>query len=422
VAEKDRLYRCLDRLLEHKQDLFVWLKQRWADLFQADFEVLLSDLTSTYFEGEMEQNRKAKRGYSRDGRPDCLQVVIALVITPDGFPLAYEVMQGNTADCTTLRGFLDQIEKTHGKAKRMWVMDRGIPTEAVLAEMRDPARQVSYLVGTPKSKMQQHEKKWLELPWHKVRDSVEVKLFEQDGELYVLAKSAGRRLKERAMRRKRLARLLWKLRAMRRTLPARDQLLMRIGAAKSEAGRAFGFVTMQIPNASSPVTRQSFSFRLDKGKLQDAELRDGHYLLRSNLTGGDPALLWTRYLQLTQIEAVFRSLKSDLGIRPVYHQLQHRAEAHILIAFLAYCLQVTLKNRLMIHAPGLTPLAVMDKLAAIQMIDVLIPTVDGRCLILPRYTQPEPEAKIVLEKLHLALPNQPPPRITAHPFAQTPAC
>jgi hypothetical protein len=247
-------------------------------------------------------------------------------------------------------------------------------------------------------------------------------LFEQDGELYVLAKSAGRRLKERAMRRKRLARLLWKLRAMRRTLPARDQLLMRIGAAKSEAGRAFGFVTMQIPNPNSPVTRRSFSFRLDKGKLQDAELRDGHYLLRSNLTGGDPALLWTRYLQLTQIEAVFRSLKSDLGIRPVYHQLQHRAEAHILIAFLAYCLQVTLKNRLMIHAPGLTPSAVMDKLAAIQMIDVLIPTVDGRCLILPRYTQPEPEAKIVLEKLHLALPNQPPPRITAHPFAQTPAC
>jgi len=345
VAEKDRLYRCLDRLLAHKQDLFVWLKRRWADLFQADFEVLLYDLTSTYFEGEMEQNGKAKRGYSRDGRPDCLQVVIALVITPDGFPLAYEVMDGNTADSTTLRGFLNKIEKTHGKAKRMWVMDRGIPTEAVLAEMRDPARQISYLVGTPKSKIQQHEKKWLELPWHQVRDSVEVKLFEQEGELYVLAKSAGRRSKETAMRRKRLARLLWKLRAMRRTLPARDQLLMRIGAAKSEAGRAFGFVIIRIPDASLPVTRQSFQFRLDKSKLRDAELRDGHYLLRSNLSGGDPALLWSRYIQLTQIEAVFRSLKSDLGIRPVYHQLQHRADAHILIAFLAYCLQVTLKNR-----------------------------------------------------------------------------
>src|ERR1700719_597174 len=221
AAEKDRLYRCLDRLLEHKQDLFAWLRQKWADLFHADFDVLLYDLTSTYFEGEMDLNPKAKRGYSRDGRPDCLQVVIALVITTDGFPLAYEVMDGNTSDRTTLRGFLDRIEHTYGKAKRLWVMDRGIPTEAILAEMRDPARQVSYLVGTPKSKIQQHEKKWLDLPWHKVRDSVEVKLFEQDGELYVLAKSAGRRSKERAMRRKRLARLLWKLRAMRRTLPAR---------------------------------------------------------------------------------------------------------------------------------------------------------------------------------------------------------
>src|SRR5437667_1476874 len=235
VAEKDRLYRCLDRLLEHKQDLFVWLKQKWADLFAADFEVLLYDLTSTYFEGEMEENPKAKRGYSRDGRPDCLQLVIALVITTDGFPLAYEVMDGNTSDRATLRGFLNKIESTYGKAKRMWVMDRGIPTEEILAEMRNPERQVSYLVGTPKSKIKQHEKKWLDLPWQKVRDSVEVKLFQHEGELYVLAKSQGRQAKEMAMRRKRLARLLRKLRAMRKSLHKRDQLLLRIGAAKKEA-------------------------------------------------------------------------------------------------------------------------------------------------------------------------------------------
>jgi len=419
VAEKDRLYRCLDRLLEHKQDLFVWLRQKWADLFQTDFEVLLYDLTSTYFEGAMERNPKAKRGYSRDGRPDCLQVVIALVVTTDGFPLAYEVMDGNTTDCTTLRGFLDKIEKTYGKAKRMWVMDRGIPTEAVLAGMRDPVRQVSYLVGTPKSKSKQYEKKWLDLPWQKVRDSVEVKLFEQDGELYVLAKSEGRQAKEIAMRRKRLVRLLRKLRAMRRSLPTRDHLLMRIGAAKTEAGRAFGFVTIQVPDDRQPVTRESFHFRVDKSKLKEAELRDGHYLLRSNLTSGDPAVLWTRYVQLTQIESVFRSLKSELGIRPIYHQLEHRVDAHILIAFLAYCLQVTLKNRLMVYAPGLTPAAVMDKLAAIQMIDVHIPTVDGRWLILPRYTQPEAEAKIILDKLKLDLPTQPPPRITADPAVRT---
>ncbi len=414
VAEKDRLYRCLDRILEHKQELFVWLKQKWADLFHADFEVLLYDLTSTYFEGEMEENPKAKHGYSRDGRPDCLQVVIALVITPDGFPLAYEVMDGNTSDRTTLRGFLDKIENTYGQAKRMWVMDRGIPSEAILAEMRNPARPMSYLVGTGKGKIKQYEKKWLDLPWHKVRDSVEVKLFEQDGELYVLAKSEGRQRKEIAMRRKRLARLVRKLRAMRCSLPSRDQLLMRIGAAKTEAGRAFGFVKMQVPYAKQPVTRESFRFTVDQNKLKEAELRDGHYLLRSNLTGADPAVLWTRYVQLTQIEGAFRSLKSELGIRPIYHHLEHRVDAHILIAFLAYCLQVTLKNRLWLHAPGLTPTAVMEKLATIQMIDVWIPTVDGRWLILPRYTQPEKDAKILLQKLKLELPTQPPPRITAN--------
>jgi transposase len=232
VAEKDRLYRCLDRLLAHKEELFVWLKQKWADLFGADFEVLLYDLTSTYFEGEMEQNPKARRGYSRDGRPDCVQLVIALVVTPDGFPLAYEVMNGNTSEPTTLRTFLNKIESTYGKARRVWVMDRGIPSEAVLKEMRDPERQTFYLVGTPKGRINQHEKKWLDLPWQKVRDSVEVKLYEHEGELYVLAKSQGRQAKEIAIRRKRLARLLRKLRVMRRSLPKRDQLLLRIGAAK----------------------------------------------------------------------------------------------------------------------------------------------------------------------------------------------
>ena len=412
VAEKDRLYRCLDRVLEHKQELFLWLRQKWADLFQAEFEVLLYDLTSTYFEGAMEDNPKAKYGHSRDKRTDCLQVVIALVITTDGFPLAYEVLDGNTSDRTTLRGFLDRIEKTYGKAKRMWVMDRGIPTEEILREMRDPAREIFYLVGTPKSKIQQYEKKWLDLPWQKVRESVEVKLFEQEGELYVLAKSAGRRAKETAMRRQRLARLLRKLRGMRRSLPSRDQLLMRLGAAKTAAGRAFHFVQLQVPNKDQPVTRETFQFRVDKEKLQEAEWRDGHYLLRSNLTAGDPSMMWTRYVQLTQIEAVFRSLKSELGIRPIHHQLEHRVDAHILIAFLAYCLQITLKQRLLLHAPGLTPTAVLEKLAEIQMIDVCIPTVDQRWLILPRYTQPSSDTKLLIAKLRLELPSQPSPRLT----------
>jgi transposase len=412
VAERDRLYRCLDRVLARKTELFVWLRQKWADLFHADFEVLLYDLTSTYFEGEMERNQKAKRGYSRDHRPDCLQLVIALVVTPDGFPLAYEVMNGNTADSTTLRGFLKKIEERYGKARRVWVMDRGIPSEAMLKEMREQEGTL-YLVGTPKGRINQHEKQWLDLPWQKVRESVEVKLYQHEGELYVLAKSEGRQAKEKAMRRKRLARLLRKLHAMRKSLPKRDQLLLRIGAAKKEAGRAFGFVNIQIPGVRQTVTRETFSFRVDKAKLKAAEQRDGHYLLRSNLTGEDPAVLWTRYVQLTQIESVFRCLKSELGIRPIHHQLEHRADAHVLIAFLAYCLQVTLKNRLMIHAPGLTAAAVLEKLATIQMVEVWIPMVDGRWLVLPRHTQPEKDVQAMLAHLQMSLPSQPPPRIKA---------
>jgi transposase len=413
VAEKDRLYRCLDRVLAHKQELFVWLKQKWADLFAADFEVLLYDLTSTYFEGEMEQNPKAKRGYSRDGRADCLQLVIALVVTPDGFPLAYEVMNGNTSDHATLPGFLKKIESTYGKARRVWVMDRGIPSEAILKDMRTGEGQTFYLVGTPKGKINQHEKKWLDLPWQKVRDSVDVKLYQHEGELYVLAKSEGRQAKEMAMRRKRLARLLRKLRAMRKSLPKRDQLLLRIGAAKKDAGRAFGFVKIRLPLKDEAVTKETFSFQVDKQKLNAAQQRDGHYLLRSNLTGEDPAVLWARYVQLTQIESVFRSLKSELGIRPIYHQLEHRADAHVLIAFLAYCLQVTLKNRILIDAPGLTPVAVLEKLATIQMVEVWIPMVDGRWLMLPRHTQPEKDVQAMLNQLQITLPSQPPPRIKA---------
>jgi transposase len=423
VAGKDRLYRCLDRIVEHKQELFVHLKQKWAELFAADFEVLLYDLTSTYFEGGMEECDKAKRGYSRDSRPDCVQVVIALIVTPDGFPLAYEVMDGNTSEQKTLQPFLDRIEKAYGQARRVWVMDRGIPTEATLKKMRD--RKISYLVGTPKSSINKHEKQWLTLPWKQVRDSVQVKLYEHQEELYVLARSDGRQAKEIAIRRKRVVRLLRKLRAMRHSLPGRDQLLLRIGAAKKEAGRAFGFVTIALPAATETVTRTSFHFRVDKIKLRQAEQRDGHYLLRSNLTAEDPAVLWTRYIQLTNIEAAFRSLKSDLGLRPIHHRLERRVEAHIFVAFLAYCLQVTLKNSLRNQAPGLSSQAVMEKLATIQMIDVWIPTRDRRWLVMPRYTQPSQEVQILLDKLHMELPKQPPPRIKATaataPIAALPA-
>ncbi len=421
VAEKDRLYRCLDRIVEHKAALFDHLRQRWQDLFQARFDVLLYDLTSTYMEGEGEGIPKAKHGYSRDHRGDCRQVVIALVVTPEGFPLAYEVMEGNTSDRTTLRGFLAKIEAQYGHARRVWVMDRGIPSEEVLEEMRAAKREVFYLVGTPRGKIQQYEKQWLELPWQKVRESVEVKLFAEDGELYVLAKSEGRRSKERAIRRRKLVGLLRALRKLRRSAPARDQLLLRIGAAKKQAGRAFGFVSLRLPKEGEEVTRQTFTFQLDKEKLQKAELRDGHYLLRSNLVGENPEVLWQHYVQLTQIEAAFKTLKSELGLRPIYHQVEKRVEAHIFVAFLAYALSVTLKQRLAALAPGLTPRAVLEKLATLQMLDVCLPTTDGRWLIMPRYTQPEPDQSLLLHQLNLSLPSQPPPRIKApQEAAQTP--
>jgi hypothetical protein len=413
VAEKDRLYRCLDRIVEHQAALFDHLRQRWQDLFQARFDVLLYDLTSTYIEGEGEEIPKAKHGYSRDKRFDCRQVVIALVVTPEGLPLAYEVMEGNTSDRTTLRTFLDKIEAQYGRARRVWMMDRGIPTEEVLIEMRNPEREMFYLVGTPRGKMQQYEKQWLELPWQKVRESVQVKLFSEGGELYVLAKSEGRRAKEQAIRRRKLARLLWKLRDLRRKGPARDQLLLRIGAAKKEAGRAFGFVPIRLPPEGEEVTRQTFTFHVDKEKLKKAELRDGHYLLRSNLVGEDPSVLWERYVQLTQIEAAFKTLKSELGLRPIYHQVEKRVEAHLFVAFLAYTLSVTLKQRLAALAPGLTPRAVLEKLGTIQMLDVCLPTTDGRWLVMPRYTQPEPDQSLMLHRLNWSLPSQPPPRIKA---------
>ena len=242
---------------------------------------------------------------------------------------------------------------------------------------------------------------------------MEVKLFTDDGELYVLAKSEGRRAKERAMRGKKLARLLRKLRAMQRSGPRRDQLLLRIGAPRKEAGSAFRFLHLQFPGEGQAVTRQSFQLRVDRPKLTAAELQDGHYLLRSNLVGEDPAVLWERYIQLAQIEAAFKAMKSELGIRPLYYPLGHRIEAHIGVAFLAYCLLITLKNRLQILALGLAPKAVLEKLATIPMLDVWLPTTDGRWLVMPRFTQPEADQAILLHKLKLELPQQPPPRIKA---------
>ena len=413
VMPSDTLYRCLDKLVVHKQAFFSFLRERWETLFDAHFDVLLYDLTSTYFESDAPFTGKRQYGYSRDKRSDCVQVVIALIVTPQGFPLAYEVMPGNTSDKTTLADFLKRIEQQYGRSDRVWIMDRGIPTEATLDQMRKSQAPMHYLVGTPKGRLSRLEKEFLRLPWQQVRESVDVKLLEQDQELYILARSHPRTLKERGMRQRRLKKLWQRLHELQQQQLTRDQLLIKLGAAKKEAGRAYGLIDIHLPDPDQPVTPDTFTFHLRRDKLRIVRRREGRYLLRSNLCNEDPATLWQYYIQLTEIEQAFKELKHDLAIRPIYHQTDERIEAHIFVAFIAYCLHVTLKHQTRSQAPGLTPRAVLEKFATIQMVDVHLPTTDGRHLILPRYTQPNKDHQLLLGQLKLSLPAQPPPRISA---------
>ena len=415
LADPHTLYACHDLVLGHKEALFTHLVERWRDLFNASFDVLLYDLTSTYFESDppLDENDKRRHGYSRDHRGDCVQVVIALVVTPEGLPLAYEVLPGNTTDSTTLRAFLARIERQYGRARRVWCMDRGVPTEAVLAEMRAADPPVQYLVGTPKGRLNRLERALRARPWREARPGVRVKLLAEDGELYVFAQSADRIAKERAMRRRQLKWLWARLRQLSTMSMSRDALLMRLGSAQTKAPAAWRLLDIRVTEHDGTL-----SYRLNRDKLRKARRREGRYLLRTNLTESDPVKLWSYYLQLVAVEEAFRTLKGDLAIRPIFHQDQARIEAHIFIAFLAYCLHVSLGQRLRALAPGLTTRRGLEKFAAVQMVDVHIPTTDGREIWLTRYTQPEPELKLLLERLRLTLPAQPPPRITA---AQTTA-
>jgi transposase len=418
LAEIHKLYDCHDFILEHKSALFDHLTQRWKDLFNAKFDVLLYDLTSTYCESEppFPEEDKRKFGYSRDKRPDCVQVVIALIVTPEGFPLAYEVMPGNTSDKTTLKDFLQRIEKQYGQAQRIWVMDRGIPTEQTLEQMRQSDPPVLYLVGTPKGRLSQLEDKLTRLSWAEAREGVEVKILAEEGEVYVLAKSLDRVNKERAMRRRQLKALWKRLRELEQMDPQRDALLMKLGAARQQSPSAWRLVKIQLP-----TREKKFGFKLLKDKLRQVRRREGRYLLRSNMPERMPKQLWEFYLQLIQVEQAFKHLKGDLAIRPIFHQKETRIEAHIFVAFLAYCVQATLGRRLKDLAPGLSARAVLEKMAALQMIDVHLPTTDDRTVILTRYTHPEKEHQMLIEKLKLTLPEQPPPKITTAQLPPKPA-
>ena len=409
LAEIHKLYECHERLLGHKRELFGHLTGRWKDLFNARFEVLLYDLTSTYFESDppFPEGDKRRHGYSRDKRPDCVQVVVALIVTPEGFPLAYEVLAGNTSDKTTLAEFLKKIEQQYGKAERIWVMDRGVPTEKVLAQMREAQPPVHYLVGTPRGRLSQYEQQLAALPWQVARAGVSVKLLAQEQELYVLAESQDRVSKERAMRRRQLKGLWQRLKKLRTMKLKRDELLKKLGAALHDYP-----VAARLVHSTVSPGKAELSFELRKAKLRQVRKREGRYLLRSNMVSGrSPEELWQFYIQLTEVEAAFKSLKDDLALRPIHHQLEHRIEAHIFISFLAYCLQVTLRRRLRDLAPGLTPRSVLEKFGTIQMLDVHLPTTDERTVILSRYTHPETDVQLLLQHLKLELPAQPPPKI-----------
>lgn len=408
LAQDDTLYRGLDGLLAHKDALFQHLRARWSDLFGAKFDVLLYDLTSTYFECDVpkEETDPRRFGHSRDKRGDCVQVIVALVVTPEGLPLAYEMLPGNTADKTTLRDMFKRIQERYGNAERIWVMDRGIPTEAVLEELRAKDSKVSYLVGTPKGRLTKLEKELADKPWQQVRAQLRVKLLPQDGEVHVLAESGARTAKERAMRRRKLKVLWHRLKAIQQQDLTRDQRLEKLGGARDRAGRAVAALVPATVDAAGKL-----AFQLDRKKLRAVRQREGRYLLRTNLSADHPELLWRCYMQLVFVEEAFRTLKGDLGLRPIYHYKPERIEAHLFVAFLAYCLSITLRQRLKALAGGLMPRVVFEKLATLHLLDVRVPMTDGRELLLVRRTEPERDVALLLARLKLELPPQPPPRI-----------
>ena len=415
AVQDDTLYRCHDLLLPHKEDLFQHLRKRWSDLFGARYQILLYDLTSTYFECDVPADETDPRrfGHSRDRRSDCVQVIVALVVSPEGLPLAYEMFPGNTADKTTLRGMLETIGNRFGAAERIWVMDRGIPTEEVLEEMRAMSNTpVRYLVGTPKARLTRYEADLSSQPWKEVREKLRVKLLPKDGEVYVLASSQDRACKERGMRKRKLKAYWKRLGELRSQTLTRDTLLKKLGAAQDRAGRiATGLVDVVVGEDGV------LTFKLNRENLKKVSRREGCYLLRTNLSAEDPALIWQCYMQLCHVEEAFRTLKGDLGLRPIFHKKPKRIEAHLFVAFLAYCLSTTLRQFLRATAPGLMPRVVFEKLSGLELLDVVIPTTDGRELKLVRRTEPDKDVQVLLHRLGLVLPPQPPPRITTKALA-----
>jgi transposase len=417
-----RLYRCLDRMLPHKTALERHLKQRYGELFAAEFEVLLYDLTSTYVEGAAEKNPMMRRGYSRDHRPDCEQMVIALIVNSEGFPFSYETFDGNRADVSTMETILRMVERKYGKARRIWVMDRGVVSEENLAAIRQRGGQ--YLVGTPRRQMKQFEAELLKDDWTRVRPEVEVKqvAIPQGEERYILCRTASRKEKEKAIRKRFSTRMELALQRLQKTIAARrlkdrnkmERRLGKIQARHSQVNDLF-----EVSLRDTPEGVRLF-WEIKKERKTWRDLREGAYMLRTNLTAGSAEELWSKYMQLTEAEASFRTLKSELSIRPLFHQKEPRVKAHVMVAFLGYALWVTLKHLLkrrptivprpaasgVDNAEPLSPMKALALLATLQSADIVLPTTDGREIRLRRVTEPTTEQKSLLHQLGLSLPER----------------
>jgi transposase len=409
IASKDRLYRCLDRIVPYKDELCKYLTEQWQMMFNLEYDVLLYDITSTYFEGLCKRNPKAKFGRSKDKRSDCRQVLIALVVTPDGFPINYEVLVGNTGESSTLTDLMAKIEKMYGKARRVWLMDRGIPTEQSLKVMRESG--IDYLVGTPRKLLDEFQCELLVQNWQQVNESVCVKYLEKEGECYVLALSKTRMMKERAIRKRKLRNYLDGLAKLQKNYRDRDRFMKKLGVLQHQAGTCRYCVDLKLPAEGKRVTKKNFSFTFNHQKYRAMIYRDGTYFLRTNQTGKEAVELWQQYMLQCNVEQAFKELKSDIGIRPVYHHKEERVDAHIFIAFLSYCLQATLRQKLRNSASGLTSQAVLETLSRIQILDVTFEIQDNRILVMQRYTEPELEHKLILSHLKMELPLQKPPKI-----------